>query len=363
MATTNNAIYYDWQKTMSRDAKFNMVVTARGRGKTYGIRKSAIQDFINDGFRFVEVVRHKTQLKGEEAVQNGYFDKLVLKNEFPGYVFTTKGTSAYIAKAPAKEGGKVKWQKIGYFVALSQMQNAKQRTFANVKKVIFDEFIIDKRTQARYLRGEFELFVNIIDSCAREEVDENGEALGTPVHAYLLGNACDLINPYFQHYKISKRPRQGYTWLVKGDVLLHFDSNEMYSKGKAGTLVGRLLEGTREAGVIIGNEFDNGDEYNIGKKSPGASFRLGLKWQGTMYGIWEDFARGLVFVTGSAPEGSGAKVLALSRDDNCANVIQVRRNDKLLRTIFEFYYADLMKFENVGVRENFLTLMENLGIK
>lgn len=346
-----------------------MIVTARGRGKTYGIRKAAINDAIRDGFRFVEVVRHQTQLKGEDAVQNGYFDKLVVKNEFPGYVFKVQGTSAYMAKDPGgdkeNEGKKkkYKWVKIGYFVALSQMQNAKQRTFANVKKVIFDEFIIDKRTQARYLRGEYELFVNIIDSCAREEVDENGEPMGTPVHAYLLGNACDLINPYFQHYKITAKPKNGYTWLVRGDVLLHFDSDPVYSEGKARTLVGRLLEGTRDAGVIVGNEFDTGDEYNIKKKTPTARFRLGLKWQGTTYGIWEDYAKGLMFVTAGIPTDSGAQILALSRADNCANVMQVKRNEPMLRTIFDFYYADLMMFENVGVRENFLTLMENLGIK
>lgn len=347
---------------MSYDAQINLIVTARGRGKTYGIRKLAINDFINDGFRFVEVVRYKKQLQGENSVANGYFDKIIAKNEFPGYMFRTQGTSAYIAKA-VPEGKKPKWEKCGYFVALTDMQQAKQRTFANVKKIIFDEFIIDKRTMSRYLYGEYELFVNIIDSCAREEVNENGEPVGTPVHAYLLGNACDLINPYFQHYKITDRPRDGYSWLEKGLALLHFDSNKLYSEGKSKTLVGRLLEGTAEANVIIGNEFKTGDKYDIAKKSAGARFVVGMVWHSQKYGVWEDWGKGLMFITSDFPEGSGSKILSLSKEDNTANTIQVKRNDKLLRSIFEFYYADLMKFENPAVRENFLVLMENLGVK
>lgn len=356
--TTKNT-YYDWNKTLSYGAEVTMVISARGAGKTYGLRKAAINDFIKNKWRFCEIVRYKTQLKGEAAIQKGYFDKLVSKDEFPGYVFKTEGTRAYIAKACDKP----KWELCGYFVALTEMQGTKQRTFANVKKVIFDEFVIDRRTRARYLPGEYGLFVNLIDSLAREEVDEEGHALGTPVRAYLLGNACDLINPYFVHWKISNRPADGYTWVKRGRYLLHYAVNEKYASGKRETMVGRLLEGDAEADIIIGNEFKIGDSYNIRKKSAKALYLYCLVWHGERFGIWEDRAIGDVFVSHSAPKNSGRPELALTREDDGANILMIRRGESLLKSLMDYYFAGLMKFEDAGIRETFLNIMEMLGIK
>lgn len=359
MPAANKATYYDWRKTLSYGADVTMVISARGAGKTYGLRKEAVKDFLRDGSRFVEIVRYKSQLKGEAAIQRGYFDKLVQKREFPGYIFKCEGTTAYIAR----DADKPKWAKLGYFVALSEMQQSKQRTFAQVKKVIFDEFIIDRRTRSRYLPGEYVLFVNLIDSLAREEVDENGEPMGTPVKAYLLGNACDLINPYFQHWRVNDKPRDGYSWIKRGEILLHYAVNETYAEGKRKTLVGRLTEGTAEADVIIGNEFNTGDKYNIAKKSPRAVFAYGLLWHGSEFGIWQDSAAGLVYVAQGVPKDSGRPVLSLTREDDGANVLMIRRGEKLLRALMEYYYNGLMRFASAGLREQFLTIMEMVGIK
>lgn len=132
-----SSVYYDWNKTFSYDAKVNMIISARGFGKTYGIRKACIKDFLKDGSRFVEIVRTKTALSGEDAVQRGYFDKIILKNEFPNHEFMIKGTKAYIREVCSDDvKNKNKWELIGYFVALSGMQQTKQRTFTRVKKVI-----------------------------------------------------------------------------------------------------------------------------------------------------------------------------------------------------------------------------------
>ena len=264
-------VYYDWGKTLTYDASVNLIISMRGLGKTYGIRKQCVKDFLKDGSRFMEVVRYKELLKGESAIQYGYFDKLQLNNEFPGYQFKVNGTNAYIAKVP-EDGKKPEWQLIGYFTALSAMQQSKQRTFVDVKRVIFDEFIIDKRTGHRYLSGEFNLFANLIDSVAREEVDAEGNAVGTKVRVYMLGNACDLTNPYFVRWKISKQPKEGYSWHAGKLVLVHYVKDSVYQSGKRGTLAGRLVSGTAEEGIIVDNMFDVGDEYNIMPKTKDARF-------------------------------------------------------------------------------------------
>lgn len=355
-------VYYDWQRTLTYNAKVNMIISARGFGKTYGIRKQAIKDFIKDGSKFVEVVRYKELLKGESAIQIGYFDKLVLNNEFPGYEFKIQGTKAYICTTP-KEGQKAKWHHMGYFVALTEMQQTKQRTFAGVKNVIFDEFVIDKRTGHRYLKGEYFLFANLIDSLAREEVGKDGKAMGTKIRIYLLGNACDLTNPYFVQWKINKQPRDGYTWYANKLVLLHYVKNKTYQEGKKDTLVGKLVAGTSEENIIVDNIFNSGDEYNIMKKTPNSVFQYGFVYCSQKFGIWIDSKMGYIFVTPSFPEGSGNPIYALTKEDNTANYIQIRQNEKTLKMLMDMYYMDVMRFASVGLRDKFLETMNLFGVR
>lgn len=362
MPNDSENIYYDWAKTLTYNAQFNMIISMRGLGKTYGIRKKAVKDFLKDGSKFVEVVRTREMLKGESAIQYGYFDKLEYNNEFPGYQFKIQGTNAYIAKIP-KDGERPKWEHIGYFVALSMMQQTKQRTFANVKTVIFDEFIIDKRTGHRYLNGEFNLFVNLIDSVAREEVDADGNALGTKVHAYLLGNSCDLTNPYFIRWGINQQPREGYSWYAGKLVLVHYVKQQTYQSGKRNTLVGRLVAGTDEESVIVDNEFRTGDNYNIAQKTSTAKFRYGIVCNGRKYGIWFDDRNGYIFINQKIPNDSSAIVLALTREDNTANYIQVRKSEKTLKLLMDYYYSDVIRFSSVGVRDGFLDAMQMFGIR
>ena len=51
--------FYDWERTLSYDADITMVIGARGYGKTYGLRRQFLRDYIGKGYRFVEVVQLK----------------------------------------------------------------------------------------------------------------------------------------------------------------------------------------------------------------------------------------------------------------------------------------------------------------
>ena len=67
------AEFYDWAKTLSYDADVTMVIGARGIGKTFGLRRQCIRDFLKDGSRFVEITRYNNELSG---VSDGYFNRL-----------------------------------------------------------------------------------------------------------------------------------------------------------------------------------------------------------------------------------------------------------------------------------------------
>ena len=138
-------MYYDYDKISSYNATFNMIITNRGYGKTYGAKKRAINKFLKKGEQFIYVRRYKSELK---KVKDKFFEKV--KNEFPECEFEVKGYNVYINKKLA-----------GYLVPLSTSLSEKSNEYPNVTTIIFDEFLIDK-AYIRYLDKEVETLLDLL---------------------------------------------------------------------------------------------------------------------------------------------------------------------------------------------------------
>lgn len=357
--------FYDWNKTLSYDAPLNLIITARGKGKTYGIRKQAIKDYLKDGSRFVEIVRYKAQVS---ETADGYFNKLESNNEFPGYIFKTQGDKAYISHEPVdepytdKQGnecireGKPKWELLGYFVSLNAQQNAKKKTYAKVKRVIFDEFILEPRSFPSYLPNEYGKLVNLLDTIAREVPGE-----GTPVRVYMLSNACDIVNPYFREFGVYDQPAAGYKWLMRQTVLMHFDADPTYTAAKRETLVGRLARGHNSG--MIENAFENANDDFIAEKPRSARFRFGITHKGRKYGVWYDTHERLFYLNGKIPAGEEWRTYALTREDNKPDYAVARRNESKLKWLVDYFYDGAVRYDTPARREEFLQITSLFGVR
>lgn len=353
--------YYDWQKTLSFNADITMVITARGMGKTYGLRKQCVKDFLKDGSRFVEITRFKNELTG---VADGYFSKLVLNKEFPNYIFKTEGKKGYIARQTQqdlKNNVKPEWELICYFVALSDMQAMKKRTFVNVYRIIMDESILDFNDRFhRYLPNEWNVLANMVDSVSRENTNETRLH---PPKLYLLANACDLINPYFTTFQINEPPNYGYTWYYNKTFLLHYMEPGEYAENKlTKTLAGKMFSLTNEKEMAAGNKFLNADTDFIERKSSNAEYQFAIKANGLVFAVWEDNDQGLLYITSKIPRKTDKPVYALTYQDNKIDYVAVEKNSLLLRSLVDLYYSDCLRYESIALREQFLTTMKLYGI-
>ena len=216
--------YIDWPLILSKDAPYNLIIDARTRGKTFGLRyQCALRDYPKRHKRFVELVRTKEQLKGSDALQVGYYDKM--RSALPDdallsrYVLDTQGRLARIAHKP-DEGKKPKWDTLGYFLALSDAGTIKNRSnsFADVRRFIFDEALLDRRIDKihNYLPNEIESVASIMTSVSRE--NRNTPDADRP-RLYLLGNAVDLTCPWLAHFGITDVPPYGFSWHFGGKCL------------------------------------------------------------------------------------------------------------------------------------------------
>lgn len=350
--------YYDWAKTFSYDADVTCVVGARGVGKTFGLRLQFVRDWLKNGSRFVEIARYKSEIPD---VARNYFDRFVELGLFPGWVFKTDGKTAYIAVKPECEDDKPDWQIIGYFVALTEMQKTKKRTFTNVNRLLLDEAMVDSQDRYHgYLNHEFELLANIVDSCTRERADEG---LGKP-HVYLLANACDLMNPYFQRYGIDTVPKYGYSWYAQKTFLLHYLRDSGYAEAKReGTVAGRMLRNTSGERVSAFNDFVGVHDDFIARKPSFCDFEFGFIWRGESFGVWYDPLDAFFYIDGKIPNNTNRPVYACSRADNRINRLMVQRGNKTMQWLVSLTADNMLRFDTIARRESFYSAMGMFGIR
>lgn len=347
--------FYNWSKTLTYDADVTMVVGARGIGKTYGLRKQFIKDYIKNEYRFVEVCRYKNELI---SVANGYFSRV--QNEYPDYLFKTNGTIAYIAKKP-KEKAKPEWEIIGYFVALSQAQQLKKQTFNNVKRICFDEAILDKNDRYHfYLKNEYIVLANVIDTVSRERVGANS----IKPRLYLLGNACNLLNPYFVAYNIEDIPKEGFSWHANKTMLLDFVKDSEYAKDKLEhTVAGRMLANVNSGEISANNEFIDINKDYIYKKTKISKFEFGIVYRGDKFGVWLDNNEGYYYISDKIPNNTIKPIYSISVKDNKINYIAAGRMAKELKYFMSLWNYGIIRYESVPLKEKFVDTLAAFGIQ
>lgn len=355
---TSTAPYYPWARTLSYNADVTMVISARDRGKTFGIRMAAMDDAIKREHRFVEVVRYKNELP---EVIAGYFDKLAMLDKYAPYEFRTEGRKGYYRRKNENSDGKKSkepWIPLCYFIALSEAQNAKKRTYVGVRYIIFDEALIEPGTYLRYLPREWQVLANVVDTVTRE----TGTGDGVRPHLFLCCNSVDLVNPYFAAWGIDTVPPVGYSWHANRHVLVHYEDVRNIPTNRAETtLAGRMVAGTDEALTALSNEFVTAADDDIAVKPSGAKFWIGLIYRGASFGVWIDWVEGYYYITSKIPRDART-VYSLTRKDNTANRLIARRATPAMRALVQAYDERMLRFESIATRENLLDALSVFGV-
>lgn len=360
--------YYDWDRTRSYDAPETWVISWRTRGKTFGFRRDRIRDKIKRGHNFVEVVRHTEMIKGVDALQNGYFDKIDEVGLFPRHILKTHGTRAYIAPKPEDwdeldEDGRRKarpdWDLMGYFVSLSSFQHTKRRTFANVRTVGMDEFLLETEADQwhRYLPGEYELLMSVVSSCTRERAD------GPSPKLYLMANSASLVNPYFAHYGITREPPFGYSWWDEKNLLIHYERPTAEDvEAQARTVAGRRLAGSASGAMALENKFSQPGAEFFARKTSRARFAFGIAYHGDVWSAWLDEDEGLYYIQRGAPSDA-SPIYALTTRDSRINYVQAGRAQRALRGFVDLFYLGIVRYEDMACRDGFLKAMSLYGVR
>ena len=324
-------MWYDKAQLLSHNKIMNMVLSNRGGGKTFCMTRWAIDDFKKNGNQTMWVRRYKTEFDGENGIllNNKFFD--AVKEYYPDDELKIEGFTGLV-------NGKVAI----YFMPLSTSRQAKSNNFPFVNKIIFDEFIIAKG-KLSYLKSEVEVFLDLYETVARTRDN---------VRAVLLANSVSIVNPYFLFWNL--KPDMNKRFTVKGQVCVELFTDADFVNMKKKTRFGQLIDGTRYADYAIDNKWLLDTDMFVEKKSPEAEFMLGIKYNGTMYGFWVDYKKGLIYVN-KQYDPSSACLYCLTKEDHEVNLLLVKSlndNKRIQRIVFAFRNG-LLRFDDMQVKNQF----------
>ncbi len=363
--------YIDWPLIMSYDAPYTIVIDARTRGKTFGLRHQCIKDYVNRGKRFVELTRVADFLQGDGKLQQDYFAKYYTELPDDRYIrehlLETRGKHAYIAKRPKDKDEKPSWDVLGYFLALNDAESIKRRSnsFKPVKRYIFDEGLIDKSLPGAryhdYLPGEIGAVASIMTSVSRERPNTRPE---DRPRLYILGNAVDLTCPWLQHFGIRDVPPYGFSWHYNKKCLLWYGPpDEKWAERQNMSVASGLLDSADAKSANL-NEFATLDADYFSEIPKGARFSFGIVYKQRTFGVWMDMREGYYYVAPRLPKSTdNAPVYALTSDDARPNYILAKRAQKSLKGFVSLYYAGIVKYTDHATRAGFLEALSLYGIR
>lgn len=179
------------------EAKYYVIFGEKSNGKTFAVKKYALEQYLRTGAEMVLIRRFAEDLKNSngslfwaDMVSNVYEGNMVAKMSKGAYDDVIRfGNRWYLVKRDA-DGNVPPGQKLLHpfasYLTLATVEHNNTNAYPNVKTILFDEFV--SKSEEGYLRDEFMLFQIAVSNIVRARDD---------VKVFLCGNTFNRYCPYF----------------------------------------------------------------------------------------------------------------------------------------------------------------------
>jgi hypothetical protein len=318
----DKSLYYSPDKMLSYNRILNFVIGARGVGKSYGMKKYVVKQFIKTGKQFMYVRRYKDDLKKITTFFND------IGAEFPEHELKVKGKEFYV-------NGKL----AGYAIALSSWQSLKSNAYPEVSTILYDEFLREK-DNSTYIPNEPRALLNLMDTVFRNRTD---------VRTICMANSTTIVNPFFLYFNIIPNLKKRYNaW---ESVLVEIPDSKDFSDARRETRFGKLIANTEYGEMSLDNEFTEDSETFIEKRSKESQFVFSVLYKNNTFGIWVDTKKGLMYLA-NEHDPSSKYVFAMTSEDHSENAMMLtgwKKNYQLKKLVGSFMNGYL-RFDNQVVR-------------
>jgi len=334
-------MYITPHEILSRNALFNMMIGARGGGKTFGAMKHVINRYLKYGEKTFYLRRYKTELTKKDKLLDD-----MARIAYPDLIFGVDGTEAYLKRNEESEK-----EYFMTFGALSSMSQGKSIPYPDIFWLLFEEFIIPKGKSLHYIKNEVEDFLDIYNTIDRYR----GQ-----VRAIMLANAIDIANPYFIFFGIMPDQNKEFYKYKNGELILQMCKQIEYKKYAANTRFGKFISGTPYGDYSTENYFRNDDNTFIEEKSAKAQARYAVKYRDLYFSVWLDFNTNIYYIT--KKQVPDKICFALTKDGHNYDTVMLEKADTMMKNLKRIYQYGYVRFQDVQVKQYFYDLLKYLGM-
>lgn len=326
----NETFYYNPQRLLSYNCLWNFINGERGNGKTYAFKKLCIDRFIKHEEEFIWLRRYETELADIRLWFND------IKEKYPNYEFKVNAGKFYINDKVA-----------GYYFPLSKALTKKSVPYPNVKRIVFDEYIIAKGNY-HYLRNEVRCLQDLYETVARTR----------DVYLYCIANSISELNPYHIYFNMVSKGR--FT-RIQEDMILETTDTINYRQAKANTRYGKMIKDTDYGRFAIDNEFVEDNHEFIEQKTPKAINRFNIKIGTKTIGIWMDTSVGKIFCCSSY--NSTLPMYCITTNDMKPNYLILKATSNYMKTLKNAFEYGFIYYESMKIKGYMQDVQRYLNIK
>lgn len=322
--------YWDINEVLRYQRNFMLINSERSIGKTYTTEKWVLEKCIKTHKQFAYIVRTKDEKK-KGAFQKGFVKVETI--EFQGKEFTWDTETLCI------DG-----EHIGWCFALTEAQNIKKNSYPNIDYIIFDEYMIEAKSNARYIKGFGEpvILLSIYHTIDRDE---------DRVKVFMLGNNTSFYNPYHIHPAFNVQPvKKGEIWKSKNVLYQNAVATEWVKAKKKKSKFGEMVSGSEYGNFANLGTYIEDEESFIAKHEGTAKHIFIVKINGLQFGIYSDMTKGLIYVSESY-DPMCPLIYALTLDDQSENVLITKVKTGHLVWFTKAIKQGLLRYESMLIKK------------
>lgn len=229
-----DSVRWNRARILSYNAMLNMVVGARGVGKSYQGKDYAISLWVKQRQTTKWVMRYKTELE-RALLANDFLGGLYDPWKKRGYDLRYDADGCYCAPAGSDD-----WAQFMTFNTMSE-RGLKGAEDPSCGLIVFDEFIPIPGTP--YIKDEVTRFLEYVSTIIRDR----------PARLMLFANNVTPISPYFSFFHVKLPRKGGFYYDAQRSVVVENVRNDEFERAMKSTDFGRLVAGTTYEAYAIEN--------------------------------------------------------------------------------------------------------------
>lgn len=332
-------MWYDFNNIRSKDCMFNFILSNRGGGKTYGAKLLGIKNFIKKKEQFAYVRRYWSEF---DTIST-FFDDIIKNEAFPDHEFKIIGNTGYCDGEP-----------MCYFLPLSVSLKYKSTPMPYVTKIFYDEFIIDK-SNSRYLKGEVQIFLDLVETINRMRTGKNDN-----LEVFFMANNVSLVNPYFSFFGLSIDPNSKITKFKDKQIAVELFTSADFIAQKEKTRFYQVIKGTEYADYNVYNKSLKDNSAFIRKRPSGRLiFISSFVIEGTEIGLWLSEDENIWFFDKKIDKGSKYR-FTITKEDHTPQYtnIEAVKNSNLIKQARNSFNKNNLFFNSQEVKQLYFDLLK-----